>query len=160
STPATCRAVAPPPRGCRCRRSRQMPASQRADPSLQSTQESLASDGYSRAARTWPSWRSRRTHMTRIAPIDLATAAKPVADQLAAAERQLGMVPTLFRVVAHAPAALDGLLALSAALARGTLPARTRETIALAVAELDRCDYCLSAHTALGARAGMTPAQI
>ncbi len=33
---------------------------------------------------------------------------------------------------------------------KGTLPAPTRERIALAVAEINGCDYCLSAHTYLG----------
>jgi uncharacterized peroxidase-related enzyme len=36
------------------------------------------------------------------------------------------------------------------ALAKGALPAPTRERIALVVAELNACDYCLSAHTYLG----------
>ena len=33
---------------------------------------------------------------------------------------------------------------------RAALPAATRERIALAVAEINGCDYCLSAHTYLG----------
>jgi AhpD family alkylhydroperoxidase len=36
------------------------------------------------------------------------------------------------------------------ALNKGKLPAQTRERIALAVAEINGCDYCLSAHTYLG----------
>ena len=36
------------------------------------------------------------------------------------------------------------------ALDKGTLPAATRERIALAVAEINGCSYCLSAHTYLG----------
>src|SRR5262245_66090741 len=36
------------------------------------------------------------------------------------------------------------------ALGKGKLPAPTRERIALAVAELNGCSYCLSAHTYLG----------
>jgi uncharacterized peroxidase-related enzyme len=74
-------------------------------------------------------------------------AARPLLD---AVQKQLGSVPNLFRVVAHSPAALEGYLAMSGALAKGTLPAATRERIALAVAELNGCRYCLSAHTALG----------
>jgi uncharacterized peroxidase-related enzyme len=62
----------------------------------------------------------------------------------------LGAVPNLFRVVANSPVALQGYLSLSNALTRGALPAATRERIALAVAEINRCDYCLSAHTYLG----------
>ena len=47
------------------------------------------------------------------------------------------------------PAALQGYLGLNGALAR-SLDVRTRERIALAVAEVNGCDYCLSAHTYLG----------
>jgi uncharacterized peroxidase-related enzyme len=60
------------------------------------------------------------------------------------------MVPNPFRLVSSSPAALEGYLGLSEALAKGALPAATRERIALAVAEIDGCGYCLSAHTYLG----------
>ncbi|MAN80276.1 MAG: alkylhydroperoxidase [Rhodospirillaceae bacterium] len=69
---------------------------------------------------------------------------------LLAVEKQLGVVPNLFRLVSNSPAALEGYLNLSGALAKGKLPAATRERIALAVAEINGCDYCLSAHTYLG----------
>ena len=69
---------------------------------------------------------------------------------LEAVKKQLGIVPNLFRVVANSPAALEGYLGLSGALDKGALPAPTRERIALAVAEINGCNYCLSAHTYLG----------
>lgn len=69
---------------------------------------------------------------------------------LQAVKQQLGVAPNLFRVVANSPAALEGYVALSSALGKGRLPAATRERIALAVAQLNGCDYCLSAHTYLG----------
>ena len=69
---------------------------------------------------------------------------------LDAVKKQLGIVPNLFRMVANSPAALEGYLGLSGALAKGELPAATRERIALAVAEINGCGYCLSAHTYLG----------
>lgn len=67
-----------------------------------------------------------------------------------AVKKQLGIAPNLFRLVANSPAALEGYLSLSGALAKGELPAATRERIALAVAEINGCGYCLSAHTYLG----------
>ncbi len=73
--------------------------------------------------------------------------------QLAAVKQQLGLVPNLFRVVGNSPAALAGYLGLNGALAKGLLDAPTRERIALAVAEVNGCDYCLSAHTYLGKHA-------
>src|SRR3546814_5183007 len=39
---------------------------------------------------------------------------------------------------------------MSGALGKASLPAPTRERIALAVAEINGCSYCLSAHTYLG----------
>jgi uncharacterized peroxidase-related enzyme len=64
--------------------------------------------------------------------------------------KMLGRVPNLFRMVGNSPAALEGYLGLNAALAKGKLDVKTRERIALAVAEINGCDYCLSAHSYLG----------
>ena len=68
---------------------------------------------------------------------------------LAAVHQQLGVVPNLFRLIANSPAVLTGFLGLSASLSK-TLDVKTRERIALAVAQVNGCDYCLSAHTYLG----------
>lgn len=68
---------------------------------------------------------------------------------LDAVEKQLGVVPNLFRLIGTSPAALEAYLGLSGALGR-TLDAKTRERIALAIAQANGCDYCLSAHTYLG----------
>ncbi len=89
--------------------------------------------------------------MSRI-PVPATIEAAPPASQplLQAVKKQLGVVPNLFRLVATSPAALDGYLGMSGALARGALPAATRERIALAVAGINGCNYCLSAHTYLG----------
>ena len=89
--------------------------------------------------------------MSRIptpATIDAAPAAsRPM---LEAVKKQLGIVLNLFRLVSNSPTALEGYLGLSGALAKGALPAPTRERIALAIAEINGCDYCLSAHSYLG----------
>lgn len=80
--------------------------------------------------------------------IDAAPAASR--SLLEAVKKQLGVVPNIFRMVANSPAALEGYVGLLGALGKGALPAATHERIALAVAELNGCDYCLSAHTYLG----------
>lgn len=73
---------------------------------------------------------------------------------------QFGSIPNLFRVTANSPAALEGYLAFSKALSRTLTPAR-REQIALAVAEVNGCDYCLSAHTYIGTNlAKLSPTEI
>jgi uncharacterized peroxidase-related enzyme len=89
--------------------------------------------------------------MSRI-PTPATIEAAPVASQplLQAVKKQLGIAPNLFRLVAVSPAALEGYIGLSGALGKGELPAATRERIALAVAEINGCGYCLSAHTYLG----------
>jgi len=89
--------------------------------------------------------------MSRI-PTPESIEAAPLAAQplLQAVNKQLGTVPNLFRLVANSPAALEGYLSLSGALSKGALSAPTRERIALAVAEVNGCSYCLSAHTYLG----------
>lgn len=68
---------------------------------------------------------------------------------LEAVNRQLGIVPNLMKVLGHSPAALEGYLNLNGALGKGAIGTRTNERIALAVAELNGCDYCLSAHSYL-----------
>jgi alkylhydroperoxidase family enzyme len=50
----------------------------------------------------------------------------------------------------NSSALLDGYLNLSGALDNGTLGAKTNKLIALAVAESNQCNYCLSVHTYLG----------
>jgi uncharacterized peroxidase-related enzyme len=88
--------------------------------------------------------------MSRI-PAPATIDAAPAASQplLQAVKKQFGLVPNLFRLVSNSPAALEGYVNLMGALNKGKLSAQTRERIALAVAEINGCDYCLSAHTYL-----------
>ena len=89
--------------------------------------------------------------MSRIpTPATIADAPEASRTALEAVEKQMGSVPNLFRLVANSPNALNGLLGLSGALGGGALDAATRERIALAVAEINGCDYCLAAHTYVG----------
>lgn len=88
--------------------------------------------------------------MSRIpTPVSIDAAPDAARASLLAVQKQLGMVPNLFRVVANSPAALEGYLGINAALSKGALEAKTRERIALAVAEMNGCNYCLSAHSYL-----------
>jgi uncharacterized peroxidase-related enzyme len=89
--------------------------------------------------------------MSRV-PTPATISDAPAASQplLESVKKQLGVVPNLFRLVANSPAALEGYLGLTGALSKGALPATTRERIALAVAEINGCGYCLSAHTYVG----------
>jgi uncharacterized peroxidase-related enzyme len=88
--------------------------------------------------------------MSRI-PTPAKIADAPAASQgnLNAVDKKLGVVPNMFRLIATSPAALVGYLGMSAALGDGEITAAVAERIALAVAEVNACDYCLSAHTYL-----------
>jgi uncharacterized peroxidase-related enzyme len=89
--------------------------------------------------------------MSRIAtPADIEQVPAASRLLLQSVKNELGVGPNLFRLAANSPTALEGYLTLSAALAKSTLAAPTRERIALAVAAINRCNYCLSAHSYLG----------
>jgi uncharacterized peroxidase-related enzyme len=88
--------------------------------------------------------------MTGFAPIEPEDAAGKTADLLAQVQRSLGLVPTMTKAMANSPALLQSYLALSGAVAAGTLPAAVRERLAIATAQLNGCEYCLSAHTYIG----------
>lgn len=100
--------------------------------------------------------------MSRIAtPATVADAPKAAQPLLEAVNKMIGSVPNLFRLVANSPAALEGYLGMSGALGKGELPAATRERVALAVAELNKCGYCLSAHTFMATNlAKLSPEEI
>jgi uncharacterized peroxidase-related enzyme len=93
--------------------------------------------------------------MSRIIAINPEIAPAAVKPLLEGVQKGLGATPNLFRVAAQSPAALEALVSFFGAVAKGSLDARSREAIALAVSESNGCDYCLSAHSALGKRAGL-----
>ena len=96
----------------------------------------------------------------RIQPVDPARATGSIKRLFAEIQAKFGLVPNLFRVLANAPAALEGLMSLGAALAGGSLDEKTREQLALTIAESNLCGYCLSAHTAMAAKIGLKQAEI
>lgn len=93
--------------------------------------------------------------MARVAVIDPQTATGEAKQLLDAVQSGLGMVPNFIRVLANSPAALSAFLGLHGIASEGVLDPQTRERIALTVAEQNACQYCVSAHTAIGRRAGL-----
>ncbi len=77
-----------------------------------------------------------------------------------AIQAQLGMIPNFLKVFANSPEALKAFLGLHGIANGGSLDAPTRERIALALAQQNACQYCLSAHTAIGRKAGLDSAEI
>lgn len=65
-----------------------------------------------------------------------------------------GATPNMFKAVANSPAALKSMWGAFGALAGGTIGAKLGEQIAVAIANRNRCEYCLAAHTMLGKKAG------
>lgn len=98
--------------------------------------------------------------MSRIPAVDPAASTGHVKTLLAGVQKGLGVTPNLFRVAAQSPAGLEALTSLFGAVSKGRLDAKTREAIALTVSEINACDYCLSAHTALGRGAGLGDADL
>ena len=98
--------------------------------------------------------------MNRITQLDPAVAVGKSKELFDLVEAKFGCVPNLFRVLANAPAALDGFLGLDAALSKGVLDAKVRSQISLAVAEINDCSYCRSAHAYTSNALGLTELEI
>ncbi len=73
-------------------------------------------------------------------------------------EKAVGFVPNLFATYAHSENALKNYLDLSNAAT--SLKAKEKEAVNLAVSEVNQCQYCLSAHTAIAGMNGYTQEQI
>jgi uncharacterized peroxidase-related enzyme len=70
----------------------------------------------------------------------------------------LGFVPNLFATFALSPTALGAYLTLQNA--KSSLRPKEREVINLVVSQVNTCEYCLAAHTAVGKMLGFTETQI
>lgn len=94
--------------------------------------------------------------------VNLDTQRVPAASQalLADVHQAFGATPNMFRAVANSPAALQSMWAAFGALGQGALGARLGEQIAVAIANRNRCEYCLAAHTVLGQKAGASAAEM
>lgn len=85
----------------------------------------------------------------RISSIQPTAATGKAKELLDGIKAKIGLVPNIYKVIAQSPTGLEGVLQFSGALAGGSLDAATRERIALAVANVNGCDYCNAAHTAV-----------
>jgi uncharacterized peroxidase-related enzyme len=94
--------------------------------------------------------------MSRFAQLDPTTAVGSSRDLLEKVHQQLGRTPNLYRAMANSPAALSGYLNFRAALVEGKLSNRLREQLALLTAELNGCEYCVSAHMFRGQKIGLS----
>ena len=90
--------------------------------------------------------------------INLDTRTVPAASQplLIQVHQAFGATPNMFKAVSNSPVALQSMWAAFGALGKGTLGTRLGEQLAVAIADRNRCAYCLAAHTVLGQKAGAT----
>ena len=95
--------------------------------------------------------------MQRIQSLTLDTADATVSTLFDAIRKKMGGVPNIMRAMAQSPAALEAYLGFSGAVEGGRFTAAQRELVALAAAGENSCDYCASAHSALGKMAGLEP---
>ncbi len=71
-------------------------------------------------------------------------------------KKQLGTVPNLYAAIGYSSDALENFLGFSGKAGTGSFSKKEIEAIKLAVSEVNGCQYCLAAHTALGKMAGFT----
>lgn len=98
--------------------------------------------------------------MSRLPAIQPEQATGKAKELLDAVQAKLKITPNMTRVMANSPAVLQAYLSFSGALAGGLLDAKLREELALEVGEQNSCQYCVSAHTAIGKMVGLTETEI
>jgi AhpD family alkylhydroperoxidase len=94
--------------------------------------------------------------MARIEPINPKDTTGKAKDLLDGVQVNFGKAPNIFKTMANSPAALEGFLQLHGALAGVVLPESFQEQVALCVSEVNGCNYCLAAHTAIGKGVGLS----
>jgi uncharacterized peroxidase-related enzyme len=71
------------------------------------------------------------------------------------AEVRLGSIPNLYRILAEAPAALEGYVTLTEIVARTSFTPAEQQVIAIAISVENECSYCVASHTAWASRLGV-----
>jgi len=97
------------------------------------------------------------THIPLFNPEDTSGKHKALFDQI---KGTFGVVPNMFRAIGNSPAALESMWMSFGALGKGKLGAKLGEQIAVLVADMNRCEYCLAAHTVLGQKAGASKEEL
>ena len=95
--------------------------------------------------------------MPRIHPIDVTSAPPETVDHLETCRKMFGATPNLFTTAGKSPVALGALVSMFANVGRSSFGAKVGELFGIAIAESNRCAYCLSAHTAIGRSLGIAP---
>jgi uncharacterized peroxidase-related enzyme len=96
---------------------------------------------------------------TRIETLNPDTTTGKSKELFNAVQSKLGFIPNLIKVFGNSPATLQTYLSLGELTGSGNFSNKFREQLALAIAEENECDYCLSAHTTIGKMNGLTDEQ-
>ena len=86
---------------------------------------------------------------------EVAPANQEIFDSL---KKRVGFVPNLYATFGLSKTALGTYLALQNA--HSSIAGKSREVVNLVVSQVNECEYCLAAHTAVGGMLGFTPEQI
>ena len=98
--------------------------------------------------------------MGELSLVDPKQAEPEVKTALDEVKAAFGRVPNVIRALANSPVALETYLAMAGAAEKGSLKPALRERIAVLVAQLNGCEYCLSAHSAAGKMVGLSPEEL
>lgn len=98
--------------------------------------------------------------MSRLSTIDPAEATGKSKELLEAVQAKLKITPNMTKVMANSPAVLQAYLAFSGALREGALDPKLQEQLALVVGQSNGCEYCVSAHSAIGKAVGLADTEI
>ncbi|MGY6648901.1 carboxymuconolactone decarboxylase family protein [Wenyingzhuangia sp. IMCC45574] len=97
---------------------------------------------------------------TKIETLNPATTTGEAKELFNAVEKKLGFIPNLIKVFGNSPATLKSYLSLGELTASGKFTNKFREQLALTIAQTNDCDYCLSAHSAIGKLNGLNQDQL
>jgi len=99
----------------------------------------------------------RKTTMPRstaLKPEQVPADSKPTLDAIT---RNIGFTPNMMAIFAQSPIAFNAWAALLGSLSRA-LDVKTRDSIALAVSEVNGCNYCLTVHSFMAEHMAKLPA--
>jgi uncharacterized peroxidase-related enzyme len=108
-----------------------------------------------------PSNASEKHVQGRIPMLERDAVAPEIAAVYDALLKQRGVVPNMFKTIAHIPAMAQGFAAfLKPIVGDGALPGWYKELIATRISALNNCAYAISAHSLSAKQKGATDAQI
>lgn len=98
--------------------------------------------------------------MSKVQPVTVEDAKGEVKEIYQSLQKSMGKVVNIFQTMGNSPAVLKGFLAFSEAANHTSLSAKLREEIALLIGQINHCEYCLAAHSAIGKMKGLSDEEI